>query len=1000
MASRFPNVDETNIDLNLIMAVCSDNEDEVQHLLQKGADPNFLTSSIIDGKAGALHSAVRRNDLNIVRRLLTHGADVNIEDEEGDTPVFSAVITNIHAEIKDVLFQHGADVNHANIVGRTPLISMMEDRINYGYEFSFGALDHLLASCNNLQQTNMDGQSLLHLVFTVHRDADDACVDPENHTCFKYLKFLIENGLSTNQIDPLGRSALHYCASCSCYPSIKLLLDLGTDPSVKDINGQTALHRLGFEPKCPGFEKALDMLLRHGCDINDVDIFGRTLLHYATSSDHSNEKAIQAIISRGASINAKDKMGLNPLHMCVMPTVIPSPATIAVEGDDANKSEIIDVIRLLVKNGLGVNDTDVSGFTPLHISLRQNNREVVVELLQLGADPNLTTVTGETALHRATFDFNIFGTFIDYCDKNGLCLDINAQDKFGSTALHWAIWFFETDAVEKLKGLGASMIINDETGRNAYQHARFLHRSCTYEALGMKGISQPEVMPLSMQINDGEVSFNRKLVYDITSFLVQQNIAIVSDADWPEVDNVIEISRNRFVNERNFENEFSSDDSNKCTMVCSETEKMIPSREYECSGIDTIYPDCPILRAVVLEKKTIDLLAWNLHLQYHKEYLQKFADIVVNSGTMGLYNEIPDNREIFTVVNSMMKTLATNVSKVNPLFTCNVSTSGSWNEGTKISAPCEFDYTWQLVNFGNYFAVEETSEYPLGYVRFRLTDEFEKSDLSRYVDSESYLDSRKVVRDLYFAINEALFLGEVTESKSICLRRCLPLEKGSISHLAFRWVGHLYKDFLIDIDIVPAITPTNWTPKSIRLDTKLTSQISHHLQWTVVLKTPDHRYVRNWNTYFRISSAHVEAMIIQNVPISVRKGFILLKALQDSLYMPQIYDEDRSNSYIEKFITTYVLKTCFLYELELAAVESHPSLHPPIGANPKIIAVYWAQRVLRRLSESIEKKMLCSFFIRELNLFINNSICKCQDSYIFESECIALQNLLAAAVKE
>ena len=91
----------------------------VCRLLQFGADVNRREASVGNSP---LHLA--RNP-DIVGSLLDHGADVNLQNISGDTPLHLAVkpVTKRIAEVVSLLLFRGADINVKNYSGdgRTPL---------------------------------------------------------------------------------------------------------------------------------------------------------------------------------------------------------------------------------------------------------------------------------------------------------------------------------------------------------------------------------------------------------------------------------------------------------------------------------------------------------------------------------------------------------------------------------------------------------------------------------------------------------------------------------------------------------------------------------------------------------------------------------------------------------------------------------------------------------------------------------------------------------------
>ena len=67
-----------------------------------------------------LHKAVENNDIGLVKLFIYYGADVNAQDDDGDTPLHCSTRSN-NNEIAEFLIAQGADVNAGNDFGMTPL---------------------------------------------------------------------------------------------------------------------------------------------------------------------------------------------------------------------------------------------------------------------------------------------------------------------------------------------------------------------------------------------------------------------------------------------------------------------------------------------------------------------------------------------------------------------------------------------------------------------------------------------------------------------------------------------------------------------------------------------------------------------------------------------------------------------------------------------------------------------------------------------------------------
>lgn len=109
-----------------LKAVKDRDGDKVTELLNKPGTVTVNSRDITTGEGG-LHYVVQRRDLTWVRFLLAKGANANVADKQGVTPLQLAANLG-WAEGVEVLVKAGAQTEIANSAGETPLIAAIHRR--------------------------------------------------------------------------------------------------------------------------------------------------------------------------------------------------------------------------------------------------------------------------------------------------------------------------------------------------------------------------------------------------------------------------------------------------------------------------------------------------------------------------------------------------------------------------------------------------------------------------------------------------------------------------------------------------------------------------------------------------------------------------------------------------------------------------------------------------------------------------------------------------------
>lgn len=228
----------------LSLAVDKNDFSVVKNLLQQGADINSFSEGM-----PILLNAIRKGNLECVKLLVEHGADIHVCDDFGSAALHYAAM-NGSLEISDYFIEKGLDVNAGNMFLWTPLhCAAMEGHA--------GEIKLLLERGADVHAIDATDSSALHMAANHLDESYPDCVE-----C------LLDYKCDVNLRDGDGDTPLYLAVKTEDRDSIRILLNHGADPYLANDNGFNVFSLMDEQPEMAAFieECVLSRRIESGSD--------------------------------------------------------------------------------------------------------------------------------------------------------------------------------------------------------------------------------------------------------------------------------------------------------------------------------------------------------------------------------------------------------------------------------------------------------------------------------------------------------------------------------------------------------------------------------------------------------------------------------------------------------------------------------------------------------------------------------------------------------------
>jgi ankyrin repeat protein len=444
----------TSSDLRLLEAVKAQDRTTALALIAQHVNVNAPES---DGTM-PLHWAVHENDVPMVDSLIRAGANVNVKNDYGVTPLAEAAVIGNPAML-ECLLKGGADVNAANDDGQTALMILARtDKVD--------AVELLLKRGANVNVAERwRGQTAL--MWAAAEGEPDMVRELASHGAELNARSKVNNwdrqvtAENRAKYMPLGGwTALLFAARQGNLACAKALVEAGADKDLQDPDGVSPM----VSAIVNGHYEVADYLAKQGADVNLADRWGRTALWVEVdmhtlphsgrpdpidSGSVGSTELMKTLLAHGADVNAQlvtfppyrslsDRGGDNILSIGATPLIRAAKAgdvaavrMLLEKGADPNLATKVGVTAVQAAAGVGSRENDTRG----RFKTEAEAIESIQLLLAAGANVNAAEARGQTALHGAAFWG--MNQLVQFLADHGARLD--AKDKRGFTPLDAAL---------------------------------------------------------------------------------------------------------------------------------------------------------------------------------------------------------------------------------------------------------------------------------------------------------------------------------------------------------------------------------------------------------------------------------------------------------------------------------------------------------------------------------------------------------------------------------
>jgi ankyrin repeat protein len=417
------------VGLSLLLAGQTASARNASDLLAKGIQVAGALESVSDTEARTAHfiDAARRGDLELVKKFVAEGIDVNASNKSGETALMEACAHG-HLDVINLLLDHKADIKLRNNLNETALVKAFEGK---------SALE-ILSLVDKRGLLNMDEHPRWLQKLIVLGDLEVLKALMSQMPKFREvvisngglalaarsgdmakINYFLEQGANPNEVvEDLG-SPLLQCVSSRSLAGAKLLLDRRAN--VEGPSGQSPL----FMAVASGNNEMVKLLIQYGANVNiqiPTDKNTTPLLKSLDSEASSRDEVMDTLLNGGADVNLPNSFGFTPLmaacangRLEAVKKLLDRGASVSAEPNRGNSGSgasiggmtalmyaawagAKDVVEVLLNHRAEIDRSDAQGYTALLYALERGWDGAAMLLLKKGASLGVRTKNGTNSL--------------------------------------------------------------------------------------------------------------------------------------------------------------------------------------------------------------------------------------------------------------------------------------------------------------------------------------------------------------------------------------------------------------------------------------------------------------------------------------------------------------------------------------------------------------------------------------------------------------------------